>query len=211
MTLFYEEEPGTGNLLYLFRLVFASGMAACLALGFAAIRRRDIDAHRAWMVRAYAISLAAGTQAFTEGIGGALFGTGELHGDLAKGAGWVINLAIAEWAMRRPARRRRSDRARRPTPNRRSAARGSILMNTALTTYTIRVDGHLDDHWSAWLGDLDITRDGDGTTSLTGPIADQTQLHGVLAALRDIGVVLIDLHATETRGPIDDSDPPGEP
>jgi hypothetical protein len=70
-------------------------------------------------------------------------------------------------------------------------------MNTALTTYTIRVDGHLDDHWSAWLGDLDITRDGDGTTRLTGPIADQAQLHGVLAALRDIGVVLIDLYATE--------------
>jgi uncharacterized membrane protein len=115
LTLLYEQKPGTGDLLYIFRLVFASAMAACLVLGFAAIRRRDIDAHRAWMVRAYAIGLAAGTQAFTEGIGGALFGTGELHGDLAKGAGWVINLAIAEWAIRRPARRRRSDRARRPT------------------------------------------------------------------------------------------------
>jgi uncharacterized membrane protein len=106
MTLFYEAQPGTGNLLYLLRLVFGAAMAACLVLGFTAIRRRDIAAHRAWMIRAYAIGLAAGTQAFTEGIGGAIFGTGVLATDLAKGAGWVINLAVAEWALRRPARRR---------------------------------------------------------------------------------------------------------
>ena len=76
-------------------------MVACLILGFTAVRRRDIAAHRAWMIRAYAIALAAGTQVFTEGIGGAVFGTGELSADLAKGAGWVVNLAIAEWAIRR--------------------------------------------------------------------------------------------------------------
>jgi uncharacterized membrane protein YozB (DUF420 family) len=106
MTLFYEAQPGTGDLLYLLRLAFASAMATCLVLGFTAVRRRDIAAHRAWMIRAYAIGLAAGTQAFTEGIGGAIFGTGVLAADLAKGAGWVINLAVAEWAVRRPAGRR---------------------------------------------------------------------------------------------------------
>lgn len=106
LTLFYEPQPGTGQLLYVLRLVFASAMAASLLLGVTAIRRRDITAHRAWMIRAYAIGLAAGTQTFTEGIAGAIFGTGELRMDLAKGAGWVINLAVAEWAIRRPARRR---------------------------------------------------------------------------------------------------------
>jgi uncharacterized membrane protein YozB (DUF420 family) len=106
LTLFYEAKPGTGDLLYVFRLVFGSAMAGCLVLGFAAIRRRDIAAHRAWMIRGYAIGLAAGTQVFTEGFGGAIFGTGVLAADLAKGAGWVINLAVAEWAIRRPARRR---------------------------------------------------------------------------------------------------------
>jgi uncharacterized membrane protein len=105
MTLFYEAQPGTGDLLYVLRLVFSSALAACLVLGFAAVRRSDIAAHRAWMIRAYAIGVAAGTQAFTEGIGGAIFGTGVLAGDLAKVAGWVINLAVAEWAVRRPARR----------------------------------------------------------------------------------------------------------
>jgi len=62
------------------------------------------------MTRSYAIGLAAGTQAFTEGIGNAVFGTGEFRGDLAKGAGWVINLAVAEWAIRRPGVRRTSRR-----------------------------------------------------------------------------------------------------
>ena len=52
MTLVFPRKEGTGELLYLFRLLFASGMAASLILGVAAIRRRDIDRHRAWMTRA---------------------------------------------------------------------------------------------------------------------------------------------------------------
>jgi RimJ/RimL family protein N-acetyltransferase len=74
-------------------------------------------------------------------------------------------------------------------------------MNTTLTTYAIRVDGHLDDHWSAWLGDLDLTRNNDGSTTITASVTDQAQLHGVLAGLRDIGAVLIDLHASDAPSP----------
>jgi uncharacterized membrane protein len=106
LTLFFQAQPGTGALAYVFRLVFGSAMAACLVLGVAAVRRRDIAAHRAWMMRAYAIGLGAGTQAFTEGFGAAIFGTGVLATDLSKISAWVINLAVAEWAVRRPARRR---------------------------------------------------------------------------------------------------------
>ena len=101
MTLFYATKPGTGLLLYLLRLVFASAMAACLVLGVATIRRGDIAGHRGWMIRAYAIGLAAGTQAFTGGIGIALFGHGALQGDIAMGSAWFINLAVAEWVIRR--------------------------------------------------------------------------------------------------------------
>lgn len=108
MTLIYPRKEGTGVLLYVMRLGFGSLMVASLLLGFAAIRRRDIAAHRAWMIRAYALGLAAGTQAFTEGFGSALFGTGVVRDDLYKGAGWVINLAVAEWVIRRPARARRA-------------------------------------------------------------------------------------------------------
>lgn len=69
-------------------------------------------------------------------------------------------------------------------------------MNTASTTYAIRVHGHLDDHWSAWLGEPDMTRENDGTTTITAVIADQAQLHGVLAGLRDIGAVITELRTT---------------
>jgi RimJ/RimL family protein N-acetyltransferase len=74
-------------------------------------------------------------------------------------------------------------------------------MNTTPTTYAIRVDGHLDDHWSAWLGELDMTRDDDGTTTVTISIADQAQLHGVLAGLRDIGAVITELRTTDAPVP----------
>jgi len=64
-------------------------------------------------------------------------------------------------------------------------------------SYAIRVDGHLDDHWCRWLGALSLTRNSDGTSTLTAAVADQAQLHGVLAGLRDIGATLLDLRATE--------------
>ena len=70
-------------------------------------------------------------------------------------------------------------------------------MNTAPKTYAIRVHGHLDDHWSAWLGELDMTRNDDGTTTITTLIADQAQLHGLFAGLRDIGAVITEVRATD--------------
>lgn len=112
LTLFYPARPGTGDLLYIFRLLFATAMAACLVLGFTAIRRRHITAHRAWMIRAYAIGLGAGTQVFTEGFGGALIGTGVVVVDLAKTAGWVLNLAVAEWVIGRHGRCGKHNRQR---------------------------------------------------------------------------------------------------
>jgi RimJ/RimL family protein N-acetyltransferase len=71
-------------------------------------------------------------------------------------------------------------------------------MNAAPTTYAIRVDGHLDDHWSTWLGELELAHDDDGTTTVTVSVADQAQLHGVLAGLRDIGAVLTEVRAAST-------------
>lgn len=106
MTQFYPRQPGTGELAHVFRLAFGSGMAACIVLGFAAVRRGDIVRHRAWMTRAYALALGAGTQVFTLGIGEGVFGTSVLTKDLSLGAGWVINLAVAEYVIGRDGRRR---------------------------------------------------------------------------------------------------------
>ena len=66
-------------------------------------------------------------------------------------------------------------------------------MTTSATTYTIRVEGHLDDHWSDWLGALEMACDDGTTTTITVEVADQAQLHGVLAGLRDIGAVISEL------------------
>jgi RimJ/RimL family protein N-acetyltransferase len=62
-------------------------------------------------------------------------------------------------------------------------------------SYELRIDGHLDDHWSSWLDDLVLARHEDGTTTLSGPIADQAQLHGLLGRVRDIGATLLAVHA----------------
>ena len=113
MTLFY---PGTNStagagalLLYILRLVFGSGMLFSIIFGFIAIRRGDMIRHRAWMTRAYAIGLGAGTQALTLAAGEMIGGPpNELEHALLMGAAWVINVAIAEWAIRR----RRTPRAR---------------------------------------------------------------------------------------------------
>jgi uncharacterized membrane protein len=116
MTLFYPRQPGTGVLAYLFRLAFGSGMAISILLGFHAIRRGDVVRHQAWMTRAYALALGAGTQVVTQGIGPAVFGAGTLTNDLSLGAGWVINLAVAEYAIRRrPSHRTLSRRTLRAT------------------------------------------------------------------------------------------------
>jgi RimJ/RimL family protein N-acetyltransferase len=66
------------------------------------------------------------------------------------------------------------------------------------TAYEIRVTGHLDDHWAAMLGDLTLTRCPDGTTTLTGSVTDQAQLHGVLARVRDLGVSLLGVRPVDT-------------
>ena len=101
MTLFYPRPEDTGDLLTAFRLVFGSAMTASIVLGFRAIRRRDFASHRAWMIRGYAIGIAVGTQAITLSLGYLAFGTLDATGKgLLMGAGWAINLAVAEWLIR---------------------------------------------------------------------------------------------------------------
>jgi uncharacterized membrane protein len=103
MTLFYPRPAGFGErLLAGFQLSVGSAWILFLVLGFAAIRRRDVTRHRAWMIRAYALGSGTGTQVLTLGIPTLVFGEpSQLGTALEMLAGWLINIAVAERIIRR--------------------------------------------------------------------------------------------------------------
>lgn len=67
-------------------------------------------------------------------------------------------------------------------------------------TYHIRIKGHLDPEWTAEFDGLHLHHLEDGTTLLTGPVADQAALHGILARIRDLGLTLITVQQEEPTG-----------
>ena len=68
---------------------------------------------------------------------------------------------------------------------------------SAPTVYELRLGGHVDEHWSTWFDGLAIIHQDDGTTTLRGAVADQAELHGLLARVRDLGATLISVTPTE--------------
>jgi len=60
-----------------------------------------------------------------------------------------------------------------------------------VSVYEIRVKGHLGGRWSEWFDGLEITNLENGEALLSGEIADQAALHGVLAKVRDLGLPLV--------------------
>jgi len=107
MTQCYSWPAGDGRLLYMERLLFGTAMLVSLLLSLAAIRRRDFATHGQWMIRAYAIGLGAGTQVFTHLPWLLLVNStpGEMPRAVMMGAGWIINVVVAEWVIRRSPRR----------------------------------------------------------------------------------------------------------
>jgi hypothetical protein len=67
-------------------------------------------------------------------------------------------------------------------------------MNVAKhSIYSIRLEGHLDQSWSEWLGGMTITSKENGETLLTGVVVDQAALHGLLAKIRDLNLRLVSI------------------
>jgi hypothetical protein len=67
------------------------------------------------------------------------------------------------------------------------------------SSYRITVAGHLDDHWADWLGGHTLTRNDDASTTITVEAVDQSQLHGVLNRIRDIGADLLAISTPDRR------------
>jgi hypothetical protein len=65
--------------------------------------------------------------------------------------------------------------------------------------YQIKIKDHLDSDWSDWFEDLSITLEADGNTLLTGPIADQSALYGLLKRVHQLGLQLISINKVESK------------
>jgi uncharacterized membrane protein YozB (DUF420 family) len=123
MTLFYAPPDGTGVLLFVSRIVFGSAMLVSIVIGFVVILRRDVQGHRAWMARGYAIGLGAATQMLLLMVAEIVAGRpNELTHDSLTALSWVINLAVAEWAIRR-----------RSAPRRRTTKRSTAQLTASFS------------------------------------------------------------------------------
>jgi hypothetical protein len=111
MTQFYPPTGSDSPALHGMRFVFGSAMAAALILAVRAIQRRDFQAHAAWMIRGYAIGQGAGAQVLTHLPWFLLVGTpGPVSRAVLMGAGWLLNLVVAEWIVSRRLARSWSER-----------------------------------------------------------------------------------------------------
>jgi uncharacterized membrane protein len=119
MTLTYPWPAGDGVLVYLERLVFGTAMLMSIALGVDAIRRRRFATHGDWMIRAYAIAMGAGTQVLTHLPWFILVNgkPGEGPRAVMMGAGWVINVIVAEWIIRSSVRQTNTSQPAHSAPN----------------------------------------------------------------------------------------------
>lgn len=102
MAAFYDVPPVDGLALQISRYVVGVLMIAFMVLGVTAIARGDVPAHSAWMIRAYALAMGAGTQVLTSAPFLVVFGTPDEFWRLVQmDAGWLINVLVAEWVIAR--------------------------------------------------------------------------------------------------------------
>ncbi len=102
-SLLFSVEPQRTAIVDIARGVFGLVLLLAIAKAIAAIKRRDIQGHRAWVIRAYAVGMGLGT------VGLVFFPiyivTGAppmgLASDLLFAVSWALNVGFAEWVIRR--------------------------------------------------------------------------------------------------------------
>ncbi len=104
LAIVFPHLESDGPTLFSVRMVVGSAMFLSIVLAVRAILRRRFAEHGAWMMRAYALGMGAGTQVFTHLpwiiAGGGSLPTGYTR-DAAMAVAWLINLAFVEWLLRR--------------------------------------------------------------------------------------------------------------
>ena len=103
MTHYYTfPESLQGELLYVVRIFVSSFMLLFIIRGLTSILQKEVSQHRAWMIRAYALAQGAGTQFLIAVPFIAV--SGEPAGwvrDVLMTLAWCINIAMAEWIIRK--------------------------------------------------------------------------------------------------------------
>jgi uncharacterized membrane protein len=137
MTAFYPLPAALqGSLLFGVRMIVGTAMFACLVLAVITVRRGDIAGHSAWMIRGYALGMGAGTQVLLMLPWTLAFGLPtDLPYEVLMTLAWVLNLAVAEVIVRRPA----GSGARRPGL---ATARGGPLRSYQARLSTTGGDCH---------------------------------------------------------------------
>jgi len=74
-----------------------------------------------------------------------------------------------------------------------------VIDSSQPTIYQIRVKSHLGSDWTDWFEGLTITLEEAGNTLLTGPVADQAALHGLLKKVRDLGIPLLSVNPVQSN------------
>jgi hypothetical protein len=67
--------------------------------------------------------------------------------------------------------------------------------------YVIRVEGHIGPGWSQWFAGMTLTHTDTGDTLVSGPVVDQAALHGLLARIRDLNLILVALEQVDPAQP----------
>jgi hypothetical protein len=67
--------------------------------------------------------------------------------------------------------------------------------------YQIRLKGHIDDRWSDWFDGMTVSQRPGGTTLLSGPVADQAALHGLLGKINNLGLPLLSVISDQETEP----------
>ncbi|WP_020015388.1 DUF2306 domain-containing protein [Promicromonospora sukumoe] len=102
MTAFYDLPVKDTAVVNGMRYLVGTTMLLAIVLGVRAALRRDFATHSAWMTRAYALAMGAGTQGLL--LGPLVLVTGSLDpvtNSIGLTAGWLINIAVAEWVIHR--------------------------------------------------------------------------------------------------------------